>query len=87
MDVAKSLRPLVVSLIPGNQRELNKLRQMREGLSNDISEIIDEFGPQLYENFEKVSHPGVDFFSDNTGPNQTISNGSSNWKSSRNVRS
>ena len=28
---------------------------MREGLTNDISEIIDEFGPQLYENFNKVS--------------------------------
>ncbi|KAK4689722.1 hypothetical protein P7C73_g377, partial [Tremellales sp. Uapishka_1] len=54
MDVAKSLRPLFISLWPGDQHELNKLRHMRETLSNDISEIIDEFGPQLYENFDRT---------------------------------
>ncbi|EIW72795.1 hypothetical protein TREMEDRAFT_70810 [Tremella mesenterica DSM 1558] len=53
MDVFKSLRPLFLSLWPGNQREVNKLREMREALSNDISDIIDEFGPQLYENFDQ----------------------------------
>jgi len=54
MDVFKSLRPLFLSLWPGNQREVDKLREMREGISNDLSDIIDEFGPQLYENFEQV---------------------------------
>ena len=54
MDVAKSLRPLFLSLWPGNQREVDKLRDMRESLSNDISDIIDEFGPQLYENFNQA---------------------------------
>lgn len=54
MDVAKSLRPLFLSLWPGNQREVDKLRRMREGLTNDITDIIDEFGPQLYENFDKA---------------------------------
>lgn len=56
MDVAKSLRPLFLSLWPGNQREVNKLRVMREGLSNELSDVIDEFGPQLYANFDQVSH-------------------------------
>jgi glycerol-3-phosphate O-acyltransferase/dihydroxyacetone phosphate acyltransferase len=51
----RSLRPLFLSIWPGNQREVNKLREMREGLANDISEIIDEFGPKLYENFHQVS--------------------------------
>lgn len=55
MDVFKSLRPLFLSLWPGNQREVDKLRVMREGISNDLSDIIDEFGPQLYENFNQVS--------------------------------
>ncbi|KAK8865983.1 hypothetical protein IAR55_001133 [Kwoniella newhampshirensis] len=54
MDVAKSLRPLFLSVWPGNQREVNKLRDMREGLANEISEVIDEFGPKLYENFQKA---------------------------------
>ncbi len=31
---------------------------MREQLANDISDVIDEFGPQLYENFNKVSTAG-----------------------------
>lgn len=53
--IRRSLRPLFLSIWPGNQREVNKLREMREGLANDISEIIDEFGPKLYENFNKVS--------------------------------
>lgn len=55
MDVAKSLRPLFLSIWPGNQREVEKLREMREGLSNELSDVIDEFGPQLYENFNQVS--------------------------------
>ena len=55
MDVFKSLRPLFLSLWPGNQREVNKLREMRAGISNELSEVVDEFGPQLYENFERVS--------------------------------
>lgn len=54
MDVAKSLRPLFLSLWPGNQREVEKLREMREGLSNDISDIIEDFGPKLYENFNQA---------------------------------
>ncbi|ORX35994.1 putative glycerol-3-phosphate O-acyltransferase [Kockovaella imperatae] len=54
MDVAKSLRPLFLSLWPWNQREVDRLRMMREGLANDISDIIDEFGPKLYENFEQA---------------------------------
>jgi len=59
MDVAKSLRPLFLSLWPGNQREVNRLREMREGISNELGEVIDEFGPQLYENFNQVS-PGIE---------------------------
>jgi glycerol-3-phosphate O-acyltransferase/dihydroxyacetone phosphate acyltransferase len=53
-DVVRSLRPLFLSLWPWNQREVNKLREMRESLTNEISEIIDEFGPKLYENFDQA---------------------------------
>ncbi|KAK1926771.1 hypothetical protein DB88DRAFT_180717 [Papiliotrema laurentii] len=54
MDVFKSLRPLFLSVWPGNQREVNRLREMRERISNELSEVIDEFGPQLYENFNQA---------------------------------
>jgi len=36
----RSLRPLFLSLWPGNQKEVDRLKEMREGLSNDISDII-----------------------------------------------
>ncbi|KAI0062297.1 glycerol-3-phosphate O-acyltransferase [Artomyces pyxidatus] len=53
MDVLKSLRPLVVALIPGQQEYLIRLKEMRQELSNELVAIINEFGPQLYEDFEK----------------------------------
>ncbi|THH14858.1 hypothetical protein EW146_g5540 [Bondarzewia mesenterica] len=53
MDVLKSLRPLVVALIPGQQRYLTRLKQMRQGLSNELVEVINEFGPKIYEDFDK----------------------------------
>jgi hypothetical protein len=37
----KSLRPLFLSVWPGNQREVNRLREMRERISNELSEVID----------------------------------------------
>jgi len=36
----RSLRPLFLSLWPGNQREVDRLRQMREELANEIGECI-----------------------------------------------
>ncbi|KAJ6630769.1 glycerol-3-phosphate O-acyltransferase [Mycena sp. CBHHK59/15] len=53
MDVLKSLRPLVVALFPGQQRSLDKLKVMREQLSNEVVEIINDFGPKLYGDFDK----------------------------------
>lgn len=53
MDVFKSLRPLFLSLLPGSQKELDNLRRTREDMSNELSELIDEYGPQLWENYHK----------------------------------
>lgn len=44
---------MFLSLWPGNQHEVKKLRKMREELAEEISELVDEFGPKLYENFDK----------------------------------
>jgi len=52
-DVLKSLRPLIVSLIPGQQKHLDRLKRMRTELSNELSEIVNEFGPKLYDDFDK----------------------------------
>lgn len=39
----RSLRPLFLSVWPYNQREVNRLREMREALTNEISEVIGTF--------------------------------------------
>lgn len=41
--LCRSLRPLFLSVWPYNQREVNRLREMREGLTNEISEVIGTF--------------------------------------------
>ncbi|KAG6854305.1 hypothetical protein C0991_008200 [Blastosporella zonata] len=53
MDVLKSLRPLVVALVPGQQRSLDKLKRLREELSNEVADLINDFGPKLYEDFDE----------------------------------
>ncbi|KAL4248145.1 Glycerol-3-phosphate O-acyltransferase [Abortiporus biennis] len=53
MDVLKSLPPLIVALVPGQQRSLQKLKDMRVQLSNELVEVINEFGPKLYEDFSQ----------------------------------
>jgi hypothetical protein len=44
----------VVSLFPGQQRLLDQLKAQRIALSNELTDVINEFGPQLYEDFDEV---------------------------------
>ncbi|KAJ7206333.1 hypothetical protein GGX14DRAFT_457607 [Mycena pura] len=53
MDVLKSLPPLIAALIPGQQRTLDKLKAMRIQLANEVSNLINDFGPKLYPDFDK----------------------------------
>lgn len=57
----RSLRPLVVALIPGQQRSLEKLKRMRQEVSNELVETINEFGPKMFEDFDEVRlyHIGI----------------------------
>lgn len=52
MDIAKSLRPLVLSLNPTSANTLVKLRETREQLSFDVTELINSLGPELFPDFE-----------------------------------
>ncbi|KAJ7273678.1 glycerol-3-phosphate O-acyltransferase [Mycena haematopus] len=52
-DVFFSLRPLVVALFPGQQRSLDRLKVMRKQLANEVVEIINTFGPKIYEDFDQ----------------------------------
>ncbi|KAF7299209.1 Protein kinase domain-containing protein [Mycena indigotica] len=53
MDVLKSLPPLIVALIPGQQRSLDQLKAMRVELANEVSSLINDFGPQQYPDFDQ----------------------------------
>ncbi|KAF7377429.1 Protein kinase domain-containing protein [Mycena sanguinolenta] len=53
MDASRSLPPLIAALIPGHQRSLDKLKAMRVKLSNDVSNLINDFGPELYQDFNE----------------------------------
>lgn len=50
----RSLRPLVVALIPGQQLSLDKLKRMREAVSNELAETINEYGPKMFDDFDEV---------------------------------
>ncbi|KAL0071434.1 Glycerol-3-phosphate/dihydroxyacetone phosphate acyltransferase [Marasmius tenuissimus] len=54
MDVLKSLRPLIIALIPGQQRSLDKLKNMRVQLANEVATLINELGPKLYPDFNET---------------------------------
>ncbi|WPH00525.1 Hypothetical protein R9X50_00335400 [Acrodontium crateriforme] len=52
MDIFKSLRPLVLSINPTSSNTLTKLRARRAWLQDQVNEIINELGPELFPDFE-----------------------------------
>jgi hypothetical protein len=40
--------------MPGQQQYLERLKVMRRTLSNELMDIINEFGPKLYGDFDKA---------------------------------
>lgn len=52
MDVYKSMRPLLLSLVPGKEPQIQRLRHMRETLSNELNELVDELAPSIFEDFQ-----------------------------------
>ena len=66
MDVLKSLRPLVIALIPGQQRSLDELKSMRVQLSKELMEISEEYGPKVFDDFNEVRFADCGSFDDGT---------------------
>lgn len=52
MDIVKSLRPLVLSLKPSSANTLVKLREKREKLSAEVTEVINTLGPEVFPDFD-----------------------------------
>lgn len=54
MDILKSLRPLVLSLNPSSANTLVKLRQRRQELAQEVTEVINALGPELFPDFDSA---------------------------------
>lgn len=52
MDIAKSLRPLLLCLYPTSANTLVKLRAKRAKLSADVTEVINTLGPEMFPDFD-----------------------------------
>ena len=52
MDILKSLRPLVLSLNPTSSNTFVKLRKRREYLTQEVTELINTLGPEMFDDFE-----------------------------------
>jgi len=52
MDIAKSLRPLFLALIPSSGNTLVKLRKQRAELATQVTNLINELGPELFPDFD-----------------------------------
>lgn len=54
MDIVKSLRPLVLAMNPTSNNSLFRLRQQRQELTQEVTNVINELGPELFPDFEKM---------------------------------
>ncbi|PNY26861.1 acyltransferase [Tolypocladium capitatum] len=54
MDIFKSLRPLVLCLVPTSTFNIHKLRARRAELSAQVTDMINELGPEMFPDFDKT---------------------------------
>ncbi|KAI1482134.1 hypothetical protein F4774DRAFT_332126 [Daldinia eschscholtzii] len=52
MDIFKSLRPLVLCISPTASNSIHKLRERRAELAEKVVQVINDLGPDMYEDFE-----------------------------------
>lgn len=54
MDIFKSLRPLVLCLLPTSSYSIHELRVQRAELSAQVTDLINELGPEMFPDFDKT---------------------------------
>ena len=81
MDILKSLRPLMLSLNPSSSNTFVQLRERRLRLQEQVNDIINELGPELFPDFDHArivndqSHPVLDLPSRSRPRTPTIDGG------------
>ena len=54
MDIFKSLRPVVLCLLPTSDFNIHTLRMRRSELSAQVTDLINTLGPEMFPDFEKT---------------------------------
>lgn len=54
MDIFKSLKPLAVCLTPSGSNTLIRLRERRQKLAEEVTDLINTHGPELYPDFDSA---------------------------------
>ncbi|KAF9284426.1 glycerol-3-phosphate O-acyltransferase [Linnemannia elongata] len=54
IDIFKSIRPLFLSIIPGEENTINELRRARSELQRTITDLINELAPEIYPDFDST---------------------------------
>ncbi len=54
MDIAKSLRPLLVALSPSSGNSLVQLRRQRAALAHQVMDLINTLGPEMFPDFDSA---------------------------------
>lgn len=54
MDIVKSLRPLFVALSPHHGHTIQKLRSRRAHLASEVTDLINELGPEMFPDFRQT---------------------------------
>lgn len=51
---SRSLPHLIFPMIPGVSRYLFKLKAMRNAVAKEVQDVVDDFGPQIFDGFERA---------------------------------
>lgn len=81
MDIVKSLRPLILCLIPSSSNTIHKLRERRVQLSAEVTEAINALGPEMFPDFDSTRIIADPFREGTTSP--TLSHASQRRDSSQ----
>ncbi|KAL1917457.1 uncharacterized protein VTP21DRAFT_3850 [Calcarisporiella thermophila] len=52
LDIYRSLKPLLMAILPNSRCSVEALRNLRERLAQDITTLINERGPQIFADFD-----------------------------------
>ncbi|CAO3591952.1 unnamed protein product [Absidia cylindrospora] len=81
MDIARSLQPLLMALL--DPESVQVLRQNRSKLSRDITDVINQYGPEAFPDFDadyiSRTMPSAQHHSTSTSVSPTLSKSSSNF--------